>query len=95
MDPLLLRTQCFTHGAGKSYHVVLRFSLDLFDPIDIEVSLLVECGHVVLGDDVDLGPCGTGGQFDVEPGLELLLLAPEGCHLWARIPIDHEQAGSR
>jgi len=69
--------------------VVVRRRLDLGDAGDVERRLGLDLGDRLVGYLAELVPGPDGGDLDVEPGLHLRLLGPDGAHLGQGVALDH------
>ena len=75
-------------------HVVLRRLLDLVDPSDVEAPLGGEIAGRFAGHDAGVGHGLGGGHFDLQPGFEAALLAPDPAHLGMGITGNHRAAST-
>ena len=68
----------FGNRAQEGGDVVVGDRDVLVDLGDVEVRVAANLGGGFAGDLAEFGPCLTRGDFDIEPALELVLLAPDG-----------------
>ena len=79
----------FGDGGGEGEDVVAELALELVDAGDVESGVGAELGGGGGGHDAGLDEGLGGGEFDVEPAVELCLVGPEGGHRRAGVAGDH------
>ena len=89
MHPLALLSKGFAHRAGEGHHVVARRLLDLAYALDGERRLLTYLPDVLGGDNPQLRPGLVGENLDLQVGVELVLLGPDGPHARAAVSFNH------
>src|SRR6185312_5003965 len=80
MDITALFTQRFRDRAKERRYVVVRNGDVFIDLVDIERCVPPDLRGRLPRDLAELGPCLTGGHFDIEPPLKFVLLTPNGKH---------------
>ncbi len=83
------RLKALGHGGGERDDVVLDLALDFQNAIDVEGGVLAQRPRGLLRHFAELGESFSGGQLDLEPGLELIGIAPDPAHFRARITCNH------
>ena len=73
----------------KGDDVVVGRQLDLGHAGDVEGGPRFDLGDGLVGDLAEPVPGAHGGELDLQPGLELGLVGPDGAHLGQRVSIDH------
>src|SRR5262249_3650542 len=81
----------FCYGSGKGDHVVTYLGLDLLNAREGKVRSLANGFSRRLGHNTGLRQGFCGCQFDLEPGAETVLLAPDLTHFTACIACDHRK----
>ena|SRR6188768_2352609 len=77
------------NGAKKGGDIVVGDADVLVDPFDIEAGVAANLGGSFVWDLAEFGPGFDGRDLYIEPALELVLVAPDCCHLRARVTGDH------
>ncbi len=78
-------------GGGEGDDVVFHLGLDLVDAVDLEAALLANGLGGRLRHHAGFGQRLGGGDFDVQPGLKLVLVTPDAAHLGAGIACDQRE----
>ena len=82
-------TEGFGNGAEEGGDVVVGDADVLVDLVDIEAGVAADLRGGGGGYLAEFGPRLAGRDLDVEPSLELVLLAPDGGHFGAGVARDH------
>ena len=88
MQPARFRPDFLGHSSGEGDDVVLHLGFDLVDAIEVEVTLFADGDGRRLRHQSGFGERFSGCQFDLEPGAELVLVAPDMPHFGAGITCD-------
>jgi hypothetical protein len=89
VQPPALGSHALRHVGDEGDDVVLDFLLDGVDPGHVEARLLLDGGQGLRRDDPPLGEHLGGGDLDLEPGREPVLVGPDPGHLRAGVARDH------
>ena len=79
----------FTDGHGEGDDVVLHFGFELVDACDVDLGAGTQHRGRVLGHLTGFRQRVGGGQFNVEPFLEAIGVAPDMSHFFAGIARYH------
>src|SRR5690348_1113010 len=82
----------FADGDGEGDDVVADFRFDFEDAGDVNAGAFAEAGGGFAGNGAGFGEDVSGGEFDVEPFLEFVFVAPELAHLGARVAVDQNSS---
>ena len=88
VEPARIGADFLGDGSGESNHVVLYFGFDCLDAIQVEIAFFADSHGRRLRHQAYLGERFGGGDFDFEPGTELVLVTPDMSHLGTRITCD-------
>lgn len=80
----------FGYACSESNDIVADFPLDFEDAFDGEGGVLPEEAGSLLGDFTAFGEDFGGGEFDLEPLLEAVLVAPDSAHFGAGVAGYHD-----
>src|SRR4051812_38097456 len=89
MQPPGGRTDALGDRGGESDDIVLGDLLDFLDAIDVEGGARANVARSVVWNDPGTGHRVGRGNFDLQPGLVLPLVAPDATHLRVRVPRYH------
>ena len=89
MEPPSGWTHVFGDSGRERDDVVLGDLLDLLDAIDAETGAGANLARRIFRNDPGTGHRIDRGQFDLQPGLVLPLVAPDATHFRMRITPDH------
>ena len=82
---------CLGDRGGEGDDVVLGDLLDLFDAGDVEGAACADVARRLVGHDPGAGHRLDRGEFDLQPGLVLPLVAPDATHFRVRVPRNHPE----
>ena len=85
VQPARLGTDLLGHRRGKGDDVMLDLGLDGLDARELEIALLADGASCRLRHQSGFGQSLGGGHLNLQPGAELVFIAPDAAHLRARI----------
>jgi len=80
----------FCYASSEGNDIVADFPLDFEDAFDGEGGVLPKEASSLLGDFTAFGEDFGGGEFDLEPLLEAVLVTPDSAHFRAGVAGDHD-----
>ena len=89
VEPLRVLSEALRDAARERDHVVVGGGLDLVDARDGESRVVAHALGGAGGHDAELLPGLRGGELDLQPDLEFVLVRPERRHGGARVAFDH------
>ena len=89
VEPLRILAEALRDAARERDDVVVGGGLDLVDARDGERRVGAHPSGGADGHDAELLPGLRGGEFDLQPDLEFVLVRPERRHGGARVAFDH------
>jgi len=78
-------TDGFADGHGEGDDVVLDAGFELVDALGVDFGFRAKHGGGVFGDEAGFGESVGGGEFDVEPALVFVGVAPDAAHIFAGV----------
>src|SRR5215472_3629191 len=94
MKPARFRADLLRYSGGEGNDVVFHFGFDCVDAVQVEVTFLPDSYSGRLRYETGFGERFRRGDFDFQPGAELVLVTPDVPHIGTRITCDQRRAPS-
>ena len=94
VQPAGFRPDLFRDRCGESQDIVLDFGFELGDALEIEITFAADGLRGVLRHQAGFGENFAGGDLHLQPGAELVFVAPDAAHLRPRVTLDQCSAST-